>query len=69
MRTRNDSPCDRDCPERSSHCHGSCEKYAAFVAKRTNKRAERRQNAAWTLAKTEAYNRGDKFRAVSDRGS
>ena len=69
MRTKNDSPCDKECPERSIGCHGSCAKYAAYAAQRTTKREDQQRNAAWTMAKTEAYRKGKKFRAVNDRGT
>ena len=36
------SPC-KDCPDRADHCHGKCEKYAAFRAK-LDTLAEERKN-------------------------
>ena len=36
-----DIPCTRDCPGRSSVCHGSCEKYAAYAKWREEQRRER----------------------------
>lgn len=35
--------CDRNCPDRSAECHGSCEKYQAFRAKCDEASEERYQ--------------------------
>ena len=40
-------PCDRDCPERCAGCQITCEKWAAYLAKR-EKDYERRKVRALT---------------------
>ena len=35
------NPCFPDCPERSSECHGKCEKYLAYRAKKDRQLEER----------------------------
>lgn len=40
-----DNPCRKDCPNRTSECHGKCEAYADFV--KIRERA-RRENQAQT---------------------
>ena len=62
MRTQNDSPCAPDCPDRSPHCHASCEKYAAFAEQRKEKRTATWHESIWTSAKTGAYCKGAKYR-------
>jgi flavorubredoxin len=34
MWQNHDCPCKKDCPDRVPACHGSCEKYKAWAAKR-----------------------------------
>jgi hypothetical protein len=33
-----DCPCNRECPDRVPACHGSCEKYKAWAAKRVEEK-------------------------------
>lgn len=67
MRTQNDSPCAPDCPNRSPHCHGTCEKYAAFTAQRKEKLSGQWKGSIWTSAKTGAYCKGAKYRPKKAR--
>lgn len=41
------NPCDPDCPERNSECHGKCERYLKYRARKDEQLAEReRRNMA-----------------------
>lgn len=40
-----DNPCVRDCPDRSSECHGHCERYARYAAKNKQRADERQQRS------------------------
>lgn len=64
MRMQNDSPCDRDCQERSSdpNCHSYCKRYEVWQAKKKREREERRSSSAWTKAKTGAYCKGPHYK-------
>ena len=55
LQIRNDSPCDRDCPERSPTCHGSCERYAVYDRERKQRREKQWRQSIWTKAKTGAF--------------
>ena len=57
MKTRNDSPCVKDCPRRSYHCHGDCEAYAAFVERRIAQSRAKRNDRGWTYAKSVTHRR------------
>ena len=35
------NPCGKDCPERTSDCHGTCAKYAEFWEKSEERRRRR----------------------------
>ena len=56
MRVRHESPCDRECPDRSGTCHGKCERYASFVAQMEKRRKMKANDRTWTSAKVTAYN-------------
>lgn len=38
-----DNPCVKECPERTSICHGSCDRYAAYAAWCEQRRRDRRR--------------------------
>ena len=70
MRTRNDSPCDRDCPERSSdpNCHSYCERYTTFAEQRKKDRDKNLQQNTWTIGKMETAIRVSKYNKKKERG-
>ncbi len=51
MRTRHDSPCDRECPKRTSTCHGSCPDYDIYAEVQKAKRKARFDDSIWTRGK------------------
>lgn len=62
-------PCTRDCPGRSPTCHGSCDRYAAYVAYREHIRAARQHDTEMTRALVQgaAKIKREKFRESKRR--
>lgn len=55
FKAHKDNPCVRDCPNRSAGCHATCERRAAWVAKRETEKAQERKKKlkgdSWTLGR------------------
>lgn len=53
IQKRHDSPCDRECPKRSSDCHGKgkCPDYDIYVEAQKAKRKARFDDSIWTRGK------------------
>lgn len=65
-----DSPCDRDCPERSfdPNCHGTCKRYKDWLFEQKQRRKEARTSSAWTESRGNAATRALKYITKKDRG-
>ena len=51
------SPCDKNCPDRDSECHATCERYLEYV-KENEKRREEEHKAAIYAAYVKHKGRG-----------
>ena len=49
----------KDCPDRTVHCHSTCERYGSYSAQCESIRQKRAQEAAANMA---GFTRGDKIR-------
>lgn len=68
IQIRNDSPCDRDCPERSPTCHGSCERYRQYTARRKDQKRAAAGENVWTRSKVNLANRASRYGKKKQRG-
>lgn len=65
-----DSPCDRDCPDRTfdPNCHGTCKRYKDWLAEEKRKQKGKRMQSDWTQSKSDLQSRSSRYHQKKDRG-